>query len=48
MDVFCSSGQKCNLIKQTYKDSDDKDITEFNCKICEKKGKYEEGAYVCA
>ena len=31
-----------------YKDSDGKDRTEFKCKICNKKGKCEDGAYVCA
>jgi len=36
------------LTRQPYKDSDNKNITEFKCKICEKKGKCEDGAYVCA
>ena len=32
---ICPSGHKYNLIKQPYEDSDDNDITEFKCKICD-------------
>ena len=33
----------CNFTEQSYDD----DITEFECKVCEEKAKYEDGAYVC-
>ena len=35
------------MTKQLEKDSDDEDITEFKCKICNKNGKCQEGRYVC-
>jgi len=35
------------LTRQLEKDSDDEDITVFKCKICNNKGKFKEGAYVC-
>jgi len=46
--VKCSEGHKCDLIRSSYKDSDGKDIIAFTCKICDKKGKCKDGAYVCA
>lgn len=45
---ICLKGHLCYLTTQLYKDSDGKDRTEFKCKICNKKGKCEDGAYVCA
>jgi len=36
------------MTRQLEKDSDDEDITEFECGICDKKGKCQEGRYVCA
>jgi len=45
---ICPAGHLCYLTRQLYKDSDGKDRTEFKCKICNKKGKYEDGAYICA
>jgi len=35
------------LTRKTYKDSDGKDSTEFKCEKCSKKGKCQDGAYVC-
>jgi len=35
------------LKRQPLKDSDDKVITAFTCKICDKEGKYKDGAYIC-
>jgi len=49
--VFCPSGHKCNLTRQPYVvDSDNNDmlVTEFKCKICDKKGKFKDIYYVCA
>ena len=43
----CPEGHKCYLTKQTYKDSDGKDSTEFKCGDCHEKGKCQDGAYVC-
>ena len=31
----------------TKQDPNDKDRTEFKCKICSNKGKFNEGAYAC-
>ena len=44
----CPARHKCYLTRQTYKGSDGKDSTEFKCEICYEKGKYQDGAYVCA
>ena len=46
--VFCPQGHVCNMTRQLEKDSGNKDITEFKCKICHKKGKCHEGRYICA
>ena len=35
------------MTKQPYEDLFGKPITEFKCKKCGKKGKCENGAYVC-
>ena len=41
---YCWSGHKCKMVSQTrYKNERD-----FKCYECNKKGKYQDGAYVCA
>ena len=44
-DLICPAGHICHLTKQPYKVSNDKDM--FLCKICDARGKFEDGAYVC-
>ena len=36
------------MTRKLEKDSRDKDITLFKCKICNNRGKCQEGRYVCA
>ena len=45
--TICPLGHKCYFTRQSYIDSDGKDITEFRCKKCGMKGKCKGGAYVC-
>ena len=44
-DIICPAGHICYLTKQPFKVSDDKDM--FLCKICDARGKFKDGAYVC-
>jgi len=45
--ITCSFGHNCLLTRQPYKNLDDITISEIKCKICSKKGKCIDGAYVC-
>ena len=36
------------MTEKLKKDSDNKDITEFTCSECDKKGECQKGRYVCA
>jgi len=46
--VICPQGHICNMTRQLLKESEDNDITVFECDICHKKGKCYVGRYVCA
>ena len=46
--MICPYGNKCNLTRQPYENSDDEEITEFKCKICDVKDKFNDDVYVCA
>ena len=45
-EAICPLGHKCNLTKEAIKDVEEEN-GEFVCKKCYKKGKFEDGAYVC-
>ena len=43
---YCPSGHICNMTRQPTKELGF--LIDFKCYECNKKGKYEDGAYVCA
>ena len=46
---ICPAGHKCKIRRNTFKDLGGKeDSGEFECENCYEKGKYQDGAYVCA
>ena len=44
--VKCPVGHKCSLTRNG-EDIFGKGVAEFKCGICYKKGKFDDGAYVC-